>query len=271
MEKSIHTFFKSEPIDGIFKNYFEISFCAKHNFICTAMPNGDKAHSFYHFCNATDCEKALALVLWSEFKQDAYINTVLKGTKILDFLVEINKIDIELYYLTISKLKEIMEIESDSLGFAIECFETNFNIETVLKYCKEHNDKIVQILGFGKPFYGFIPNNQIDDEFHKKRRQCDNCGIWYLRANDLSNIDERLKFKCINCLEIKNIISDLPEIISVFSSGCINWLNSKIPNVCTNEITAYLFDKEHIKKFPQPNKKHTIKSEYPQTNKKSKT
>jgi hypothetical protein len=274
-EKSIHTFFESDPIDGtpsrrarssgIFKNRLEISFCEKHNFVC--MPMLTDCKKDYHLHNKTECEKALALLLWSEFKPNSYINTILNGNTILNFLVKINEIDAQLYYSAISKLKQIMEIESDGLSFMVACFEKDFNIEKVLEYCKEHDEKVVQSWGFGSLFYEIIPNNPIDDKFTKKYRQCNNCNIWYLRTG-LQNVDGGLKFKCINCVKIENILSDLPEMVNIFSSRCMSWINSKIPDVCTNEITAYLFNKEHITKFSHLSKTHYIKKECHQPNKK---
>src|SRR5438046_2122762 len=124
-----HMVFKQEPLKCVFEQPIEINFCDIHNFIHITKDPCDKSH---HIHTNDECLMALCLFLWSEYKptvdevtRRASINIMMGGNTIIETLIRMNKVNVELYFLAIEQLKNIMRIESDHTALFIAFLETN--------------------------------------------------------------------------------------------------------------------------------------------------
>jgi hypothetical protein len=248
----------------------DIKFCEEHNII---FPR----HSFtegpcnlkYHMHNYEETIIFMNLFLtpnkiYFDFISSPKRHTVFDPLRIFlqkctlpELLTRMNKINTQLCFLAISKVKDIINLHHSNVYLYILDSVNKFDLKTLFWLLINKDPEFTLKYYYEKKEYSFV-HYDVRDEKSKEYHKCYYCGILYDNeicivhddTKDEENLDDHLKLKCFKCLRVKQIVSDLFHIEALFSSKeYVNWINTWISKDCVFIVLQFMFDTQAFDMF----------------------
>jgi len=269
--KATYRFYNFKHTNDDFMNKFEINFCDSHNFIHIT-EDQKQCDKEYHYHTQSDNENTMRLFFWSQYNPNACINIMLKnmqlGETLLNTLVNMNQVNIRLYFFAVLALKDIMRVHDYNIWSNFTWIDIHGNIRHAFHDMIRGDFRSIKNMCNNKIYvvcHNIISDHDCEyDEYiyfpscekqYENYHKCNYCGTSFSEKKCVMHDKESLGqiSMCCCCMKIKQIVTELSYVENICRSfdKYFDQINKWLSKDCVNVVTEYIFDKKIIDIFPQ--------------------